>query len=297
MKLTAAKCPSCGANLKVDRNEESTVCKYCGSSILIEDAVEKYKLEISGKIKVSGIKDNDDRLEDAKNYLKLKEYKNANTVLNTIINEEPFNVEAFILCIKSYLGEFDSLYSEEDYETDSALNKVFWNDIDFVLSKYNRLKSIDEKEKYKTKLKEEIKVIDKMQKEKEKLAKDLELCQEIDEMIEEITAYKFNSNIAKAAKRDYRKINKVIIAYFNNTLGFDILKVPDNVRCIYRNLEIKYYDSSSRFRDNKITKYSSLKEVYNAIEKSKQDIKNKIEKAANMSSPIGMIKNIFNKNK
>lgn len=40
MKLIAAKCPSCGANIKVDRSLKITKCEYCNSEIIVEEAVE-----------------------------------------------------------------------------------------------------------------------------------------------------------------------------------------------------------------------------------------------------------------
>ena len=40
MKLVAAKCPSCGANIKVDRSLKITKCEYCNSEIIVEEAVE-----------------------------------------------------------------------------------------------------------------------------------------------------------------------------------------------------------------------------------------------------------------
>lgn len=39
MKLSAAKCPNCGANLNVDEKYEKTVCDYCKSIIVVEEAV------------------------------------------------------------------------------------------------------------------------------------------------------------------------------------------------------------------------------------------------------------------
>ena len=29
MRLTRAKCPNCGVDIKVNKDEEKTVCKYC----------------------------------------------------------------------------------------------------------------------------------------------------------------------------------------------------------------------------------------------------------------------------
>ena len=294
MKLTAAKCPNCGANLEVDRNEEVTTCKYCNSDIIIEDAVAKYKLELSGKVKVSGIKDNDDRLKDAKNYLKLKEYQNANVVIDTIIELDPFNIEAFILRIKSYLGYFGELYDEDDFETDCDLNMQFWSDVKLILDTFDRLKSIDEKAKYKKKLKDEIKQIEKLEKEQKKMNDDLNVCYDIDEMVEEITSYKFKPEISKALKRNYKKINKLLKAYFINTLGYEIIKVPED-RFIYRDMTIRYYDSNSRANTNVIKKYQDVREVEKAIRESKDDIINKMFRVARGSSPIGIIKNIIDK--
>ena len=53
MKLVAAKCPNCRANIDVDKNSDKTVCEYCGSKIIVEEAIATYKLEISGNVEVS----------------------------------------------------------------------------------------------------------------------------------------------------------------------------------------------------------------------------------------------------
>lgn len=66
MKLVAAKCPSCGANLEVNPNQEALKCQYCGSAILVDDAIAKYKLEISGEVEIKN-------LPKIENYLNLAE--------------------------------------------------------------------------------------------------------------------------------------------------------------------------------------------------------------------------------
>ncbi len=40
MKLVPAKCPSCGANIKVDRSLKFTKCDYCNTEIIVEEAVD-----------------------------------------------------------------------------------------------------------------------------------------------------------------------------------------------------------------------------------------------------------------
>ncbi len=296
MKLVAAKCPSCGASLEVDSKEEIVTCKYCKSKIIVDDAIAKYKLELTGKVKVSGIKDNEDRLSDAKKHLKLKEYPEAYALLNYVIETEPFNIEAYILRLKAYVAQFQEIYEDdEDFETDCDLNETFWQDVDIILDCYDRICSIDEKKNYKKKLKDELKFIEKLEKEKEKLAKDLEICNNIDEIIAEITSYKFNDEISKLVKRNYYKINKVLTKYFTEKLGFDVIKIPDNGRCVYRDLTIKYYDSHSKFNTHYIKKYKNLKEIEKVLKDSKDEIKKKILRTARFSSPVGIIKNIMDK--
>lgn len=73
MKLVAAKCPNCGSNLKVNPKQETIKCEYCESAILIDDAIAKYKVELSGEVEVKN-------LPKIGNYLELAErnYKNKN---------------------------------------------------------------------------------------------------------------------------------------------------------------------------------------------------------------------------
>lgn len=55
MNFTVAKCPSCGANVQVDQNLEHAFCSYCGSKIIVQDAVQKIKIvgpvEMTGTVK------------------------------------------------------------------------------------------------------------------------------------------------------------------------------------------------------------------------------------------------------
>ena len=60
VKLQAAKCPQCGADIEVNPSLEKTICQYCGTTILIQDAVQKIKVEHTGTVKVDGIKNRDD---------------------------------------------------------------------------------------------------------------------------------------------------------------------------------------------------------------------------------------------
>lgn len=45
MKLVPAICPRCKANIKVDKDTKKTICEYCKTPILIDDALDISKLE------------------------------------------------------------------------------------------------------------------------------------------------------------------------------------------------------------------------------------------------------------
>ena len=42
VKLVAAVCTQCGAQLKVDPNAEAAVCKYCNTPFIVEKAINNY---------------------------------------------------------------------------------------------------------------------------------------------------------------------------------------------------------------------------------------------------------------
>ena len=55
MRLTSAKCPNCGADIRVNKEEEKTVCEYCNSEVLIEDAIAKLKVVVEGEVELKGV--------------------------------------------------------------------------------------------------------------------------------------------------------------------------------------------------------------------------------------------------
>ena len=55
MRLTSAKCPNCGADIKVNKDEEKTVCEYCKREILVEDAIAKLKVVVEGEVELKGV--------------------------------------------------------------------------------------------------------------------------------------------------------------------------------------------------------------------------------------------------
>ena len=91
MKLVAAKCPNCGANIDVDKNSDKTICEYCGSKIVVEDAIAKFKLEISGKVEVSNLTNFDKLFKLANRDFANKYYKDALEKYKRAIELDPDN--------------------------------------------------------------------------------------------------------------------------------------------------------------------------------------------------------------
>ena len=96
MKLVNAKCPNCGANIEVNSDIKTVKCDYCRSDILVEDAVEKYKLEISGEVEVSDIKRINNLLTLAERNYNNNLYENAYENYKAVLELEPNNSTALL---------------------------------------------------------------------------------------------------------------------------------------------------------------------------------------------------------
>lgn len=132
MKLVAAKCPSCGASIEVNSNDETTKCKYCQQAILIEDAIAKYKLEISGEVEIKNLPKIDNYLKIANRSFKEKNYDDAYKNYNEVLTLDPDNTLALIryaIC-KVYLN------NSIDFKLEHLLN-TFKNVVELLKKKGN----------------------------------------------------------------------------------------------------------------------------------------------------------------
>ena len=96
MKLKSAKCPNCNANLKVNPDSEATKCEYCKSAILVEDAIAKYKLEISGEVEIKNIPKVENYLKLAERSYKNRDYNDAYKNYNLVLELDPNNTLALL---------------------------------------------------------------------------------------------------------------------------------------------------------------------------------------------------------
>ena len=123
MKLVAAKCPNCGANLDVNPKQDATKCEYCHQAILIDDAIAKYKLEISGSVEVKNLPQYDNILKLANRNYNNKEYEEAYKSYDQLLKLDADNTIALLrygICKKGAKGILVNITASPDIALDDV---------------------------------------------------------------------------------------------------------------------------------------------------------------------------------
>ncbi len=93
MSLIALTCPNCGSKLDVEDGKEFYYCSYCGTKVTHD----KQKIELSGNVNVSGIATKETLLDKAFIQLRNREYKDADSTFQRVLDIDP-------RCPKAYIG-------------------------------------------------------------------------------------------------------------------------------------------------------------------------------------------------
>lgn len=96
VKLVSAKCPSCGAPLKLSKDEERVKCDFCHNTIIVEEAITCYKLKVSGTVSVEGITTNSELIEAANELLDMNEYLKAKRKFLEFSEKCPDNYQGWL---------------------------------------------------------------------------------------------------------------------------------------------------------------------------------------------------------
>lgn len=96
VKLVSAKCPSCGASLKLSKDDEQTKCEYCHQTIIVDEAIACYKLKISGTVSIEGIETNSDLIDSANELLEMKEFLKAKRKFLMFSEKFPNNYQGWL---------------------------------------------------------------------------------------------------------------------------------------------------------------------------------------------------------
>lgn len=138
VKLVSAKCPNCGAALKLSKEEEKVECEYCHNTIVVDDAIACYKLKVSGNVSVEGISTNADLIEAANELLDMNEFLKAKRKF----------LEFSEKCPDNYQGWLGLLICRTRNFTIRDNNIMFENDINKYREHFFRVAPDDIKEQY-----------------------------------------------------------------------------------------------------------------------------------------------------
>ena len=138
VKLVSAKCPSCGASLKLSEEAEQTKCEYCHQTIIVDDAIACYKLKISGTVSIEGIETNSDLIDSANELLEMKEFLKAKRKF----------LEFSEKCPNNYQGWLGLLICRTRNFTIKDNNIMFENDVNKYYEHFLKVAPNDVKDDY-----------------------------------------------------------------------------------------------------------------------------------------------------
>ncbi len=120
-------------------------------------------------MQVDGIKTDEKRLEEARKHIKLGQYKQAAKLINTVLENDHFNIETQCLWIENAIRFYELKKDCILYNMTRSKNIHLWNDIKGIIDRYDNLLKIDEDNEYNKYLKEYIEIIEYIRNEYDKL--------------------------------------------------------------------------------------------------------------------------------
>ncbi|MCI8459942.1 MAG: hypothetical protein HFE81_00965 [Bacilli bacterium] len=299
MKLTPAKCPSCGANIDVNEKLEKTICQYCGTTVLVDDAVQKYKIEISGNVKVSGVKDADDYIKEATKHLKLNEYKDALESARKAIKLDNFNVEALALELRTYIAIVGQCHRDDMSFLETAIyTSSDWGSVRDIQTMYDRIVKIaeeDNKNVEKILTKKVVTQIHEMFDAYEDSLKDYNVCREIINIIDEYRKT-FKYKVERDTIEDYLSDTFGTIGSFRQCR---LVNIPtggkvklDSLEEMRDYLNSNYEELRTYIKEKTKTKVAKTKTV-NAVKKTSNGIAFVVKKALLSLIPLVMFVGII----
>lgn len=138
VKLVSAKCPNCGAALKLSKEKEKVKCEYCKNTIIVEEAIACFKLKVTGNINVDGVSTNAELIEAANELLNMNEYLKAKRKF----------LEFSEKCPDNYQGWLGLLICRTRNFTIKDNNIMFENDVNKYRDHFFKVAPEDIKEQY-----------------------------------------------------------------------------------------------------------------------------------------------------
>lgn len=234
MKLVSAKCPNCGASLKLSKEKEETKCDYCKNTIIVDEAIACFKLKVSGKVSVEGISTNADLIEVANELLDMNEYLKAKRKFLEFSEKCPDDYQGWLgllICrTRNFTIRDNNIMFENDVNkyrdhffrvAPEDVKEQYFETIDryFDPEKYIRMKEQEKAEN----LKKELEKIKKQTEEKRK--QKLEKKEKLKSELLESSTYKKASEISNKGKNLLFKIGNIILYGFGGLVVLAFLSM------------------------------------------------------------------------
>lgn len=98
MRIVNVKCPGCGASIQLDADRETGFCSFCGSTVKVQEAIQKIKFDNTDLIK--------NNLILAETALESKEYEKCVAIADRVLEADTNNSKAWLLKLKGLTGSF-----------------------------------------------------------------------------------------------------------------------------------------------------------------------------------------------
>jgi DNA-directed RNA polymerase subunit RPC12/RpoP len=106
MAFVAAKCTNCGGELQLDDNLKTGFCQYCGSKVVVQEAIELKKVQVEGKVSVEGLATVENLLTRGEQSIDEGDYEKAISFFEQAINIDAKNHVA-------WWGKFNAFFNIE----------------------------------------------------------------------------------------------------------------------------------------------------------------------------------------
>lgn len=100
MKIVNVKCPGCGASIQLDADRETGFCSFCGSTIKVQEAIQRIKFDNTDLIK--------NNLVLAETAYESKEYDKCVLLADKVLEADTENNQAWLLKLKGLTGSFQA---------------------------------------------------------------------------------------------------------------------------------------------------------------------------------------------
>ncbi len=114
MSLVPAKCPNCGGNIKIERENKAGICEFCKQPFVVEDAINNYNTYNQNTYNIENAeiyineKNEEQRIESAEIFLtKIGNKEEAKKIFAEVSQTSPGNYKAWWGLARIDTNEFD----------------------------------------------------------------------------------------------------------------------------------------------------------------------------------------------